>query len=185
MRKQSLAGALLVVGLLVFGLRLGNLAWQQETLPLSAIPTAPPGPGITGTSLLKANSAPIAAGSRPSPPAGRRLSPRRVSAALLEIEVDHKFIDANLSIWVDDLLTYTHPLEGTEKRHLVMFHQVQGHEFHAMQIPPGKHLLKVKVSSAAGLSEQDGAIEGNFVSGQETMLRISFDNRGQMSLSLQ
>jgi serine/threonine protein kinase len=184
MRKQSLAGALLVVGLLVFGLRLGNLAWQQETLPSSAIRTAPRGPGIAGASLLKPNSDPIAAGSHPSTPERRRLS-SRVSAALLEIEVDHKFIDANLSIWVDDLLTYTHPLEGTEKRHLVMFHQVQGHEFHAMEIPPGKHLLKVKVSSAAGLSEQDGAIEGKFVSGQETMLRINFDNRGQMSLSLQ
>jgi hypothetical protein len=94
-------------------------------------------------------------------------------------------MDANLSIWVDDLLTYTHPLEGTEKRHLVMFHQVQGHEFHAMEIPPGKHLLKVKVSSAAGLSEQTGTIEGKFVSSMETMLRINFDNRGQMSLSLQ
>ena len=184
MRKQSLAGALLVVGLLVFGLRLGHLAWQQESLPSSAIRTAPPAPGIADTSRLKANSGPIVGGNHPSLTGGHGLSPR-VSAAVLEIEVDHKFIDANLSIWVDDLLTYTHSLEGTEKRHLVMFHQVQGHEFHAIQIPPGKHLLKVKVSSAAGHSEQAGTIEGKFISGKETMLRINFDNRGQMNLSLQ
>ena len=186
MRKQSLAGALLVVGLLVLGIRLGRLAWRQEALPAAAIRTTPPAPIIPDTSRLKANLDPIAGGgSHPPFSEGRRLS-SRVSAALLEIEVDHKFVDATLSIWVDDLLTYTHPLEGIEKRHLVMFHQVQGHEFHAMQIPPGKHLLKVQISSGADFSEQQAAtIEGKFASGKETMLRINFDNRGQMNLSLQ
>ena len=186
MRKQSLAGALLAVGLLVIGIRVGHLAWHQEALPTTAIRTTPPAPSIADTSRLKANLDPIAAGeSHPSPTEARRLS-SRISAALLEIEVDHKFVDATLSIWVDDLLTYTHPLEGIEKRHLVMFHQVQGHEFHAMQIPPGKHLLKVQISSGADLSEQQAAtIEGEFVSGKETMLRINFDNRGQLNLSLQ
>jgi serine/threonine protein kinase len=185
MRKQSVASALLVVGLLVLGIRVGHLAWHEEALPTAAIRTTPPAPSIVDTSRLKSSLVPIAdGGSHPSPAEGRRLD-SRVSAALLEIEVDHKFVDATLSIWVDDLLTYTHPLEGIEKRHLVMFHQVQGHEFHAMQIPPGKHLLKVQISSGADLSEQRAAtIEGEFVSGKETMLRINFDNRGQMNLSL-
>jgi serine/threonine protein kinase len=183
-RKQSLAGALLVVGLLVFGLRVWDLAWHQEALSSAAMHTVPPAPGIADTSRLKANSDPIAGGSYPSPTEGRRLS-SRIPAALLEIEVDHKFVNAHLSIWVDDLLTYSHTLEGTEKRHLVMFHQVQGHEFHAVQIPPGKHLLRVQVSSGTGLSEQAGTIEGKFASGKETMLRVNFDSSGQMGLSLQ
>jgi hypothetical protein len=125
---------------------------------------------------VQANSNPVGSGSR---------SASRTSAALLEIEVDHKFIDANLSIWVDDLLTYTHPLEGIEKRHLIMFRQVQGHEFHAVQIPPGKHLLKVRITSSAGLSDQAATISGKFASGKETKLRINFDNAGKMNLSLQ
>jgi len=183
-RKQSLAGALLVVGLLVFGLRVWDLAWHQEALSSAAMHTVPPAPGIADTSRLKANFDPIAGGSYPSPTEGRRLS-SRIPAALLEIEVDHKFVNAHLSIWVDDLLTYSHTLEGTEKRHLVMFHQVQGHEFHAVQIPPGKHLLRVQVSSGTGLSEQAGTIEGKFASGKETMLRVNFDSSGQMGLSLQ
>ena len=66
---------------------------------------------------------------------------------MLEIEVEHKFAVAHLSIWVDDSLTYTHTLEGTDKKRLVVFHQVQGHEFHAMQLSPGKHLLRVQVTS--------------------------------------
>ncbi len=174
MRKPSLAGALLVVGLLAIGLRVGHLAWHPDTLPPDAIRTVPP--GIADPSRLKANSDPIAGGSR---------SGSRTSAALLEIEVDHKFVDAHLSIWVDDLLTYTHALEGIEKRHLVMFHQVEGHEFHAVQIPPGRHLLKVQVTPGGGLAEQAASIRGKFASGKETKLRINFDNSGKMSLSLQ
>jgi serine/threonine protein kinase len=174
MRNPSLAGALLVAGLLVIGLRIGPLAWLPEALPPAAIRTTPP--GIADPSHVQANSNPVGSGSR---------SASRTSAALLEIEVDHKFIDANLSIWVDDLLTYTHPLEGIEKRHLIMFRQVQGHEFHAVQIPPGKHLLKVRITSSAGLSDQAATISGKFASGKETKLRINFDNAGKMNLSLQ
>jgi serine/threonine protein kinase len=186
MRKQSLAGALLAAGLLVLGLRVEHLVWHQEALPPAAMRTAPPAPSIADTSRVRANSVAIAGGSHLSDTGteGRHLS-SRVPAALLEIQVDHKFVDANFSIWVDDLLTYTHSLEGTQKRHLVMFHQVEGHEFHAVQVPPGKHLVKVQVSPGAGLSEQAGTIEGKFASGKETMLRVNFDNRGQMNLSLQ
>src|SRR5580698_673044 len=181
MRNPSLAGILLVVGLLVIGLRVWPLAWHQEALPPDAIRTAPAAPstaaaGTPTPSSLKVNSDPIAGGNRPN---------FRTSAALLEIEVDHKFVDAHLSIWVDDVLAYTGPLEGIEKRRLVMFRQVQGHEFHAVQIPPGKHLLRVWVSPGASLSDQAATIAGKFASGKETRLRINFDNTGKMNLSLQ
>ncbi len=181
MRNPSLSGILFVVGLLVIGLRLGPLARHQEALPPNAIRTTPAAPSAAAARLptpssVKANSDPIANGSR---------SGFRSPAALLEIEIDHKFVDARLSIWVDDLLTYTGPLEGIEKRHLVMFRQVQGHEFHAFQIPPGKHLLKVWVSPGGNLSDQAATIAGKFASGKETRLRVNFDNSGKMNLSLQ
>jgi len=104
---------------------------------------------------------------------------------MLEIEVDHKFAEADLSIWVDDRLTYTHLLEGTDKQRLVVFHHIQGHEFHAVQIPAGKHLLRVEVTSGAGLSGQSATIDGEFASGTEKRLRILFNKSGEMQLSLQ
>jgi serine/threonine protein kinase len=174
MRSPSLAIVLLVAGLLVIGLRVGPLASHPGALPLDAIQTTPP--GIANSSHLQANSGPVGVGSR---------SASRTPAVLLEIEVDHKFVDARLSIWVDDSLTYMHPLEGIERRHLIMFHQVEGHEFHAVQIPAGKHLLKVRVTSSGGLSDQTATIRGKFASGKETKLRINFDNSGKMNLSLQ
>jgi hypothetical protein len=76
-------------------------------------------------------------------------------------------------------------LQGIEKKRLVVFRHVQGHEFHAVQIPPGKHLLRVQVASGAGLTEQSAAIDGEFASGTEKMLRIQFNKSGEMNLSLQ
>jgi len=104
---------------------------------------------------------------------------------MLDIEIEHKFAQARLSIWLDDRLTYTHQLEGTDKKHLVVFHKVQGHEFHAVQIPPGNHVLRVQVTSGSDLSGRSATIEGEFASGTEKMLRVLFNKNGEMNLSLQ
>lgn len=105
--------------------------------------------------------------------------------ATLEIEVDHKFAEAQLSIWSDDHLAYTHLLEGTDKKHLGVFHHVQGHEVHAAQLPAGKHSLRVRVSSEAANYDQSATVDGEFQSGQENLLRITFGKHGEINLSLQ
>jgi hypothetical protein len=111
--------------------------------------------------------------------------PPVTSPAMLEIEVEHKFAAARLSIWVDDSLTYTHTLEGTDKKHLVVFHQIQGHEFHAMQLSPGKHLLRVQVTSDEASYDQSATVTGDFVSEKETLLHIQFTKHGEMELNLE
>jgi|HubBroStandDraft_1064217.scaffolds.fasta_scaffold00701_6 serine/threonine protein kinase len=116
-----------------------------------------------------------------------------ISPATLDVEIDHQFAEAKLSIWVDDQMTYTRRLEGTDKKHLVVFHHVQGHELHAMQVSPGKHLLRVQVTNgaeaeaAAGspIYDQSATVTGDFASGQENVLHISFKKHGEMNLSLQ
>jgi serine/threonine-protein kinase len=105
--------------------------------------------------------------------------------ATLEIEVNHKFSQAHLTIWVDDQLTYTHLLEGTEKKQMVVFHHVQGHEFHAMPIAAGKHVVKVEVASGPDSYDQSGTIEGEFSSGKEVLLQIHFSKKNDIQLSLQ
>ncbi|MGA2354329.1 MAG: serine/threonine-protein kinase [Terriglobales bacterium] len=108
-----------------------------------------------------------------------------VTPATLEIEVDHKFAEARLSIWSDDHLAYTHLLEGTDKKHLGVFHHVQGHEIHAAQIPPGKHNLRVRVNSEAANYDQSATLDGDFQSGQESLLHIAFGKHGEINLTLQ
>jgi len=121
-------------------------------------------------------------------PATFPVAPSVTSPAMLEIEVDHKFAEANLSVWVDDSLAYTRRLEGTDMKHLVVFHHVQGHEFHTMQVSPGKHRLRVQVTSGtdAGTAthDQSATVAGEFAGGQVILLRINFNKHGEMSLSL-
>jgi hypothetical protein len=54
-----------------------------------------------------------------------------------------------------------------------------------MQLSPGKHLLRVQVTTDAANSEQSGTITGEFASGKEMMLRIHFSKQGKMDLSLE
>ena len=121
--------------------------------------------------------------------------------ATLQIEVDHQFAEANLSIWVDGQLSYTHKMEGTNKKRLIVFHHVQGHELHIMPVPAGKHSLRVQVTAdvepqggiaasagspaAAPNYNQSSQMDGDFVSGQERVLHISFKKHGDMNLTLQ
>ena len=107
------------------------------------------------------------------------------NAATLDIEIEHRFAAAKLSIWVDSHLSFTHALEGTDKKRLGLFHKVEGHEFHAIQIPPGNHQLKVQVKSEADSVDRTDTISGDFSSGTEKMLRIRFDKHSEMGLSLE
>ena len=118
------------------------------------------------------------------PIVSRDVSPP-AAPSTLEIEIDHKFAEAHLTIWVDDSLTYTHTLEGTDKKRLGVFHHVQGHEFHAMQISPGKHGLKVQVTADSPTYDQSATVSGDFATGQENVLHITFNKHGEMTLSLQ
>jgi serine/threonine protein kinase len=204
---KSIAGALLLAGLLIFGLQMRGFIWREK-FPNSAEPLSSSGEesvkkttSVTTTSAEVSSAAPSTGIVKKKTPhvasVGAAVSsPVRLSRAsspvvpvvppsVLDIEVEHKFAEAQLSIWVDDHLTYTHSLEGADKKHLVVFHKVQGHEFHAVQIPPGKHSLRVRVASGADSYDQSGTVEGEFASEKEKMLRINFGKGGEMQLSLQ
>jgi len=208
-RRKSLAGTLVLLGLLIFGLWAISFG-AHRALPRAAGPVpsavgvapvttpATPAPAATAVISIPPAPAPIVTKLLKPAPAGRtyprstkvaRASsptiPPATSSAMLEIEIEHKFAEAHLSIWVDDSLTYTHPLQGTDTKHMVVFHRVQGHEFHAVQVSPGKHRLRVEVASGGAISNQFATVEGYFASERENVLRINFDKRGQMILSLQ
>jgi serine/threonine-protein kinase len=196
-RVKSSVGTLMVVGLFFFGLCVISFG-LRGVMPR----TAGPLPGAMRVTPVKAAPEPAAANAVPAAASaenamkGSVASPavdsakashtnRPVPSATLEIEVDHKFADAHLSIWVDDRLTYTHRLETTDKKRLVMFHHVEGHELHSMQLSPGKHRLRVQVTTNGASSGQTAMVASEFASGQQNVLRINFNRRGEMNLILQ
>lgn len=204
------AAAVFALGLLIVGLRIGYALWPQAAAASLPMPrTTPSAPVLAEMPLSKTpqlaakispqrvvNKPPkhavviAAIHHSPSPTiqpakASLPIAPVPVPPAMLDIEVDHKFTQASLSVWVDDRLAFTHQLEGTEKKRLGVFHHVEGHEFHAMQIPPGKHVMRVQVTSEAANSPQIATVSGDFSTGAEQMLRVQFSKTGEMNLSLQ
>jgi serine/threonine-protein kinase len=108
-----------------------------------------------------------------------------LSPATLEIDVEHKFSQATLTLWVDDRVNYTHTLEGTDKKRLGLFHHLEGHEFHALQVPPGKHQIRVEVGGGEAQVDQAATISANLTSGDEQILHVTFDKHAEMILSLE
>src|SRR5580704_1296325 len=208
--RKSTVGTLALVGLLFFALwsislgtrrvfrTAGPLPSSLQTAPIKTPDTSAVAPSSASTSSASGlatgmNEPHTPVSAEPTVPSPAKTVPLKVAratsstarAATLVIEIDHKFAEARLSIWVDDRLTYQHSLEGTDKKHLVLFHQVQGHESHAMQLSPGKHRLRANVTSAGNNYDRSASIAGEFVGGQENVLRINFDKAGEMNLSLQ
>lgn len=194
---------LLLIAVLFFALRMGQFKWarhgSRKNFNATTLMPQPMPPGIVPSDASPKNvpTVPAAAAGKPeivtkqitATESAKQTSTRepvqaaQVAPAMLDIEVDHNFAEAHLSIWVDDHLSFTHALEGTEKKRLVVFHHVEGHEFHAMQVPAGKHALRVQVVSES--SEQNETIRGTFSSSAEKMLHIRFDKSGKMNLDLQ
>ncbi len=123
------------------------------------------------------------------PPAAPAVSAAPLPTATLAIEVDHKFSEAQLSIWVDDQLSYSHALQGTDKKRLGVFHHVQGHEVHTIQLPSGKHTFRVQVTAEAAENspalDKSTALTGEVAGGKETVLHIGFDKHGEIKAALQ
>jgi tRNA A-37 threonylcarbamoyl transferase component Bud32 len=208
-KRKSLAWRFAFAGLLVLGSGFG--LWvvafgpkgiapaATEPAPISAVAAQPAGETQVATPVLS-KAPPKAAvqevaktlpADRPIPPAPKARSKKSTDAspisspAMLEIEVHHRFEQAYLSVWVDDRLTYTHSLEGTDQKHLVVFHHLRGQDFHTLQVPSGKRRLRVRVTSDGAISDQSATVVGDLIAGQNTVLRIDFDKRGAMNLNLQ
>ena len=203
-RGRYFVSAFLLLAVLFFAVRISQFRWSRHSLRKNLTATTlmpqpmPPGTNLAADALPRNLQTTLAA----APATSTNMAKQTVSAklfkkqltrppvqvaqvppAMLDIEVDHNFAEARLSIWVDDHLSFTHALEGAEKKRLVVFHHVEGHEFHAMQVPAGKHALRVQVISES--SQQTETIRGTFSSSAEEMLRIRFDKSGKMNLDLQ
>jgi serine/threonine-protein kinase len=200
LRKKPFAAALFLAAILVVGLQVHHYAAvPDETTPVKPLSSPmEPQPEVLAAAtpgevrVIKKASHPALAVKPVSAPlkAARSLPPNSstvpsVPPAVLDIEVAHKFSEAELSIWVDDTLAYTHQLEGSDKKRMVVFHKVEGHEFHAVQIAPGKHSVRVRVESGTDSYDQSSTVDGDFASGKESMLRINFSKRNELQLTLQ
>jgi eukaryotic-like serine/threonine-protein kinase len=97
----------------------------------------------------------------------------------LVIAVEHHFVTADLSVWIDDRQVYSHSLRGAIKKRVVVFTGVEGYLSDVVQLTPGDHRIRVRVLSADGSYDESGSISGTFAPGSEKLLVIEFDNHNR------
>ena len=112
-------------------------------------------------------------------------SSKTVADSTLDIQIEHRFSEADLSVWVDDKLAYDQPLRGQSKKHWNPF---RGNikETESMRIAPGKHRVRVRVRSTPERYEQTEAIVGSFAKNHLATLQINFQGHAKdMQLEFQ
>ncbi len=117
--------------------------------------------------------------------------PRAVSAAeshpsaaaarscQLGIAVEHHFVTADLSLWIDDQERYNHSLRGAVNKRVVLFKGVKGYLSDVVPLAPGNHQIRVRVLSADGSYDESGSISGTFVPGNQKLLAVDFDKHNR------
>jgi len=188
--RDLVLGAMTVVMLVIAGVESKlfvtspQVAMKSPDQPLS-IPA-----GINSTTVPpnSANPAPAAApplpaaatprkSHAPAPHAAQQTAARQIVVPLstLDLAVQHQFKDATLFVWVDDKLLLTRPLHGATEKKLVVFGGVRGVDSQTLNLPAGKHVLRLRALSADHAIDLSRTISADFIGGGDKSLQVTFD----------
>jgi serine/threonine protein kinase len=157
--KIALAVAAVVIAATALGLHLRNSQGSEQTATASA-------PAVSGSSpKSEANGALNA------------LTPVRSQPARLEIEIEHHFVVARASVWLDNNLVYQKELQGTTKKHALVLERTLGYDASTVKLPAGPHTVKVRVQSGIDSYDLSKTVSGTLVSGHQSTLRVTCDRQ--------
>jgi serine/threonine protein kinase len=100
-----------------------------------------------------------------------------VADSNVQIQIENRFSDAMLKIWIDEKLAYAHPLHDRKKRLLLL----GGGNKETLTLPvcAGTHAVRVEVRSAGEQYDETKTVDGEFLSGGERSLSVSFDKHSK------
>jgi len=195
-------GTLVVVALVILTTALSSrlLRRQHSAKPVtagspltsSAKPTLQPNAKVP-TSLLdvpqtvserkQAIIRPQSVYSKPKPPVKTSLiavKSELPKMASLEIEIQHQFVIARASVWLDEDLVYEKELEGITKKHVLIFQRTAGLDIGTIMFPAGAHTIKIRVQSGADAYDLTKTISGTLVSGRKSTLSVTCDRQHKL-----
>ena len=107
-------------------------------------------------------------------------------SATLDLSVQHQFKDATLFLYVDGNLAITRALHGAVQKKLVVFNGVRGVESETLQIPAGRHVLRIRALSTDQTTDLSKTVTADFVAGDAKSLGVTFEkHNAQMRLTWQ
>jgi len=198
--RDMILGALTVFMLVIAGVesKLFVLSPKAVAPAPAEAPLSPAGTSSSTAQSDSTNDAPVAShpapaavsprnGSAPAPHITKQIIAKQsvakqivakqivVPLSTLDLAVQHQFKEATLFVWVDDKLTLTRPLHGGTQKKLVVFSGVRGVESQTLNIPAGKHVLRVRALSGDRTTDLSRTISADFIGGGEKSLQITFD----------
>jgi serine/threonine protein kinase len=154
----------MAVAALVIAATASVMAFRSHSNPGPTISTNPP-------------AASVAAPKPEASPALTALTPPRLQPARLEIEIQHHFVIARASVWLDNNLVYQRELQGTTTKHALVLQRTQGFDAGTVKLPAGAHTVKVRVQSGADSYDLSKTVSGTLVSGRQSTLRVTCDRQ--------
>ncbi len=164
------------------------LMYVMSKVPSTPLPTVSKPPAAVA--VVQQEPAPSAP--TPAPPAPKKAKTHSVTTqraakpqavptelAELDLQVHHHFAQAMLTVYVDNQLTYSHALLGASKQHLVVLHGVEGTESAVLQIPTGRHSVRVEVQSDADALDESKAITATFAKDDQKVLAVDFEKHNR------
>ena len=97
--------------------------------------------------------------------------------ATMQIEIEHPFEQAEVTIWLDNHALYSRSLRGQTSKHALVFKQVHGHQSDSFQVPSGQHEIHVRVHSIDGSFDQSRTITGLLPPNGIPLLHVFCDKR--------
>lgn len=95
--------------------------------------------------------------------------------ATLDLGVQHHFKDATLFVYIDGKLSLTRPLHGAMQKKLVFFSGVRGTESDSLEIPAGRHLIRVRALSTDQTTDLSKTASADFLAGDQKSLEVTFE----------
>jgi eukaryotic-like serine/threonine-protein kinase len=120
----------------------------------------------------------------PPPTPVRHESP--APSATLDLGVQHQFKDAMLFVYIDGRVALTRPLHGSVQRKLIVFNGVRGVESETIEVPAGRHVLRIRALSTDQTTDLSKTVSADFVGGDNKSLEVTFGKHNStMRLSWQ
>jgi len=88
-------------------------------------------------------------------------------------------------VWLDNVLVYTHSLQGDKSRRALVFQRIVGHQSEAVTVPMGKHEVRVRVESDPESYDQSSGITDAFIRAEGTLRIICDKKHDDLQLTLQ
>jgi len=173
----AIALLLLGIGLFSIGSHIFS-APSERTPPLIAPPNVRP---VEASGTVAASPTTSAPSSKVRSVTVPQTSGR---AAIVSIQVESRFQQDDVTVWVDDQVVLHRKLQAAMKKKFGWFRKAHSADSLKMQITPGEHQMRIRVQASNPFYDQSHILSGNFPVGTERVLRVNFSKHNEMTASL-